>query len=159
MGKAMWGVGLRHTGAAAFASAILAVAAVPALALSSTTYRGKSSQRQSVVMVVAGPRIKRLTIWWSAQCPALHGPLKGIKTYHADVSLSKGAWSAHGGYTAHVSGGYEEKFLVRDHGVVSHAGRVTGAFTGTVQIFHGAKHAWIDTCHSGQVTFTLTRVG
>jgi hypothetical protein len=41
---------------------------------------------------------------------------------------------------------------------LSHAGRVTGVFTGTVQIFHGAKHTRIDTCQSGRVTFTLTRV-
>ena len=158
MGNAIGGLGLRHIGAVTITSAILAGAAVPALALTTTTYRGKSSQHQWVVMVLAGSQIKRLTVWWSAQCPALHAPLKGIKTYHTDVPLTKSAWSAHGGYTAHVTGGYDEKFAVRDHGELSHAGRVTGVFTGTVQIFHGAKHTRIDTCQSGRVTFTLTRV-
>lgn len=157
MGNVIWGLGLRRTVAVAITSAILAGAAVPALASSTATYRGKSSQHQPVVMVVAGSQIKRLTVWWSAQCPALHAPLKGIKTYHTDVPLTKSAWSTHGGYTAHVSGGYEEKFAVRDHGELSHAGRVTGVFSGTVQIFHGAKHTRIDTCQSGRVTFTLTR--
>jgi hypothetical protein len=136
---------------------VLAAGAVPALAVSSTTYRGRTSQRLPVAIVVSRERIERLTITWSAQCHALHAALKGITTYHEGVALKKSAWSTWGTYGARVAGGYQEQFLVRDHGTFAGSKRIQGVFTGTVQIYRGSKHKRIDTCESGEVTFTLTR--
>jgi hypothetical protein len=146
-----------RVGGLALAMAICAGASASALSIADVKFRGTSSQSLPVSMVVSGSQIKRLNVAWKAQCPALHAPLKGITTYHINVGLQHGAWSTSGSYTAHAAGGYEERFHVRDHGVVAGDKRVTGTFSGTVQIFHGAKHRPIDTCQSGKVTFALTR--
>ncbi len=158
MRKVNWAFNGRRAGALALSGGVLAAAAVPALASSSTSYRGHSSQGLPVTIVVAGKQIKRLTIVWSASCPVLHAPLKGITTYHEGVVLKRSAWSTWGTYGAQVPGGYDERFYVRDHGVFAGARRVRGVFTGSVQIYHGVKHTRIDTCQSGKVTFTLARV-
>jgi hypothetical protein len=157
MGMASWVICGRRVRTLALAGGVLAAGAVPALALTSTAYHGQTSQRLPVAIVVARDRIERLTITWSAQCPALHAALKGITTYHTGVALKKRAWSTWGTYSARVAGGYQEQFVVRDHGALSGSRRIRGGFTGTVQLYRGAKHQRIDTCASGKVTFTLTR--
>ena len=116
MRTASWAVRSRQGWALALVGGVLAVGAMPALAVSSTTYRGRTSQRLPVAIVISGDRIERLTITWAAQCHALHAALKGITTYHEGVALKKSAWSTWGTYGAHVAGGYQEQFLVRDHG-------------------------------------------
>lgn len=141
----------------ALGMAILVAASASALSRAEVKFRGATSQRLPVSMVVSGSEIKRLTIVWKAQCPALHAPLKGITTYHVNVGLVQGAWKTVGSYTAHAAGGYEERFRVRDQGVVVREKRVSGTFSGTVQIFHGVRHKPIATCQSGKVTFALTR--
>ncbi|MEA2145916.1 MAG: hypothetical protein QOG59_1503 [Solirubrobacteraceae bacterium] len=157
MRTASWAGRSRRGGALVLTGAVLAAGAMPALALSSTTYRGRTSQRLPVAIVVSGGRIERLTITWTAQCHALHAALKGITTYHEGVALKKSAWSTWGTYGAHVAGGYQEQFLVRDHGTLAGSRRIRGVFTGTVEIYRGPKHKHIDTCESGKVAFTLTR--
>lgn len=157
MRTASWAVRSRQGWALALVGGVLTVGAMPALAVSSTTYRGRTSQRLPVAIVISGNRIERLTITWAAQCHALHAALKGITTYHEGVALKKSAWSTWGTYGAHVAGGYQEQFLVRDHGAVTDSRRIRGVFIGTVQIYRGSKHRRVDTCESGKVSFTLTR--
>lgn len=156
---ARWPALTRRTGVSALVGGAMALGAAPALALSTTSYRGRTSQGLAVTMVASGSRIQRLTIAWVAHCAALDAPVTGLSTFHEGVALRRGAWSAAGTYSAHVRGGYDEEFAVSDHGTLAGARRVSGAFSGTVQIFQGtgARHRRIDTCQSGKVTFTLTR--
>ena len=159
MSEGHWAGRARRAAAVALAACAVALGAVPALASSSTSYRGRSSQGLPVTIAVSGSQIRLLTIAWMAECPALHAPLKGITTYHQDVALSKSAWSVQGSYGASMHGGYTEVISVRDHGAFSGSRRVSGVFAGTVQIYRGQgrKHRRIDTCQSGKVTFTLNR--
>jgi hypothetical protein len=154
------GAGRRRVRTLVLAAAILAASAVPAAAVSSGKYRGKTSQGRKASMTVSGNEIQRFTIFWNAACQNGHY-LNDAETYNTHVRISHNAWSVAGSYMAPAPG-YNEYFKVKDHGTFGAKHTVSGAFSGTVRVYTAGKGKtqpkFVTSCKSGTITFRLHRV-
>ena len=105
--------------------------------------------------------IEVFRIAWIAHCKVTHAvlgsPAHPLRTKQTHITLTAhGTWSVSGTYTASSGNGYTEKFRVSDHGTMTKKGTVRGSFKGTAKIYRASKNgAYVDTCTSGKVTFTL----
>jgi hypothetical protein len=160
----------RRIQAVAVATALLALGAVPALAFTAGTYRGKTSQhrchtasnartRCPVLAVLGAHVLKKFTITWFARCPHITPhPFGPLKTFQTNWSLGRHGWSGSSKYTAPPIPGnpVTEKFAVKDHATIT-GKTIHGVFTGTAKLYKNSNSKLIGTCTSGKITFTLKR--